>query len=89
MIGETDWASSSSSFSWGWLWRTSSSSSLKGLSSPLGKFGFVVKLGSFGRVDEEDSNVGVLMFRWRWSSVASNGCDSKKLVENGAKKKNQ
>ena len=51
VINEIGSASSTSS-SWDWLHRTLSSSSLKGLSSLLGKPSSVVNSGSFGWVDE-------------------------------------
>ena len=51
VIGEIG-STSSSSYSRGWLRRTLSSSSLKGLSSLLGKPSSVVNSGSFGWVDE-------------------------------------
>jgi len=68
----------------GWLRRTLSSSSLKGPSSSLGKSDSIVNLGLFGFVDEVGSIVGVLKGGWGWSSVASNVCESNKLVKNGA-----
>ena len=78
VIGEIDWASPSSSSSWGWLWRISSLSSLNGSSSSLGKPGSTMNWGSVGQVDEEGCTVWVLKYVWGWSSVASNGCESKK-----------
>ena len=61
-------------------------SSLKAPSSLLGKPGFVVHLGSFGWVNEVDSTAEVLKYERGESSIASNVCESNKLMENGAER---
>ena len=85
VIGETSSTYSSSS-SWGWLCRTLSLSSLKGPSSLLGKSDFAVSSSLSGWADEVGFTAGVRKYGWGWSSVASNVCESNKLVENGAER---